>query len=218
MYKGIGFLPVVAALRGHARGPRAVPAALTHYLADGVVVTQWYPETDFIELCQCLADVLEADGMPDVWRYFGSVAAERDLMGVQDRIPAERRVRLAGAYRLFTADEAISVTKWIQRLPKLWPLYHDTGHMVVGRTASATYEAVLRLCDYPSPLPKNYLLLHTVYFAEYARFLDLKAGVRFSQSTPGPAPITEWHLICEDTPEIQRELQALPLLASLPQR
>jgi hypothetical protein len=216
MYKGIGFLPVVSALNGHARGPRAVPAELKHYLDDGVVITQWYPERDFIALCQCLADVLEADGMPNVWSYFGTVAAERDLKGAQDRIPAERRVRLAGAYRLFTANEVVSVTIWMQRLRQLWPLYHDTGHMVVGRIKGGACEAVLRLCGYPAPLPSNYVLLHTVYFSEYARFLNLNASLRFAQTTPGVAPISEWQLICEDGPELRRELEALPLLTPLP--
>jgi hypothetical protein len=212
MYKGIGVFPVVAALSAHARGPQAVPATLRHYLEESVVITEWYPESEFIELCQCLARVLEADGMTDVWSYFGRVAAERDLKGIQDAIPVERRVRLAGAYRRFAADELLSVTSWIQRLPKLWSLYHDSGNMVVGR-ASGAYSAVLRLCGYPAPLPAHYLHLHAVYFAEYARFMNLNIGVRAAGTTPGLVPVSDWELDFEHTPEILRELSTLSALA-----
>jgi hypothetical protein len=211
MYKGTGFVPVISSLKAHPRGRGEVPAALQHYLDNPVLMTNWYPEKDFIALTECLAALIEQDGMKGVWTYFGKVAAERDLKGSQDRVPAARRARVAGVYRRFAADEAIGVGTWLTRMPALWALYHDTGRMVLGRSAASEQGAVFRLYEYSFMTPHMIELL-TAYWSEYATIVGLRATLRFAGSFRGPAPYCEWELACEATPEVLHALAAFPVL------
>jgi hypothetical protein len=213
-YKGMGFWPVIAALKAHARGPSELPAALQHYFDDQVVVTGWYPEIDFIALLECLARVLQQDGMPDVWTYFGRVAARRDLAGTQELIPVERRVQVAGIYRRLASDEEIGVASWLVRVTKLWHLYHDTGHMVAGRSKALACGAVFRLYGYPL-MTSNLAKMHTSYYDEYARIVELRAKVSFAGTREVANRFSEWELTCESEPAILSSLSTLPFLADV---
>ena len=212
MYKGIGIAPVINALKMHARGRQEVPDALQHYLADDVVLTGWYPESDFIALTQSLARALESDGTRDVWSYFGRVAAARDLAGIQDSIPVERRARSAGLYRRFASDETVGLATWLVRVGKLWELYHDTGRLVIGRSPSLDCGALIRLLDFPLLLPSGMLQLLAAYYTEYARIMGLRVTVHFVGASTGKVACTEWEARCERTPENLEVIASLPAL------
>jgi hypothetical protein len=209
MYKGMGFGPVIVSLKAHPRGAGEVPASLQHYLEDDVVVTGWYPESDFIAMVECLARILQRDGVQDVWSYFGRVAAQRDLLGDQRGIPEARRVRVAGLYRRLASDEVLSLASWLGRAATLWSLYHDTGRMVIGTADAVSCGAVFRLYN-PPPLPPHIIELNTAYYIEFARIAELPGAVRFAGEKPGPNGYLEWEVQCEPDPELEASLATLP--------
>jgi hypothetical protein len=210
-HKGTGVLPVVTALKAHARGPQSLPAALRHYLKDHMVATEWYPEADLHALLRCLADVLEQDGMRDVWDYFGRTAAQRDLRGSQAAIPAERRVKKAGLYRPFAGDEVTLATLFL-RMSKLWTLYHDAGTLVTGRSPSDECCAIVRVTDFNLPTP-GLTRMHLAYTSEYARILGFNITGRVARALYDGDRFTEWHYDCERTPQHLESLALLPLLS-----
>jgi hypothetical protein len=209
-HKGTGVLPVVAALKAHPRGPQSLPAALRHYLKDQMVATEWYPEDDLQALLRCLAEVLERDGMRDVWDYFGRTAAQRDLKGSQAAIPTERRVKKAGLYRPFAGEDVTLATLFL-RVSKLWTLYYDAGTLVTGRSASDEYSAIVRLTDFSLPTP-DLTRMHLAYTCEYARILGINITGRVAHALYDGDHLTEWHYGCERTVQNLESLALLPLL------
>jgi hypothetical protein len=211
MWKGTGFLQVTTALKAHPRGPGETPAALRHYLTDDLLMTEWYPEQDFLALMAALARCLEADGMTDVWAYFGRVTAERDLKGTQDHIPVARRSKKAGIYRGFAAEQPLDAGTALTRMIKLWTLYHDTGRLVVGRSASNDYNAVFRVYEYDFMIP-NFTKMLTAYWSEYLKIVGLRATLRLGRTTTGPSSFTEWEVTFEQSPELVHSLASFPIL------
>jgi hypothetical protein len=211
MYKGTGFVPVISSLKAHPRGPTEVPAAQQHYLHSQVLATEWYPERDFMALTECLARILEADGMADVWTYFGRVAAERDLKGTQQRIPVARRVKKAGIYRRFAEDELLGIGTWLGRMTQLWTVYHDTGRLVVGRSTGCEHDAVFRVYEYQF-LTAHFIQLLTAYWSEYLTIVGLRATLRFARTTSTAWAYGEWELSCEQTADVAHALSAFPVL------
>jgi hypothetical protein len=209
-HKGTGVLPVVTALKAHPRGPQSLPAALRHYLKDPMVATEWYPEDDLQALLRCLADVLERDGIRDVWDYFGRTAAQRDLKGSQAAIPAERRVKKAGHYRPFAGNEVTLATLFL-RMSTLWTLYHDTGTLVTGRSASDECCAIVRVMDFSLPTP-GMTRMHLAYTCEYAKMVGINLTGRVARALYDGDRFTEWHYACERTPQNLESLALLPLL------
>jgi hypothetical protein len=175
-----------------------------------MVTTEWYPEDDFNALLRSLADVLERDGMRDVWDYFGQTAAQRDLNGSQAAIPVERRVKTAGLYRPFAGEE-LTVASLFLRLSNLWTLYHDVGRLVVGRSASDDCSAVVRLLDFDLPTPEL-VRMQTAYLCEYARILGINITGRVTRATRAGDPFHEWEYSCERTRHNAQSLALLPLL------
>jgi hypothetical protein len=211
-YKGTGFVPVIASLKAHPRGAREVPPALQHYLDRQILSTDWYPERDFMALTECLARILERDGMRDVWTYFGKVAAERDLKGTQQQVPAARRIAKAGIYRSFAQDEEIGVSTFLARMTMLWSLYHDSGRMVVGRSPDSDRVALCRVYEYQFMTP-HFTELLTAYWSEYVNMLSIRAALCFKRAVGGAEPFSEWDLTVERTPENLLALAALPVLS-----
>lgn len=210
-HKGTGVFPVVTALKAHPRGPRAVPPALRDYLTRRMVATEWYPQADLDVLMQCLADVLERDGMRDVWDYFGRTAAQRDLKGSQSAIPEERRVKTAGLYRPFAGEE-LTIATLFHRLGVLWTLYHDAGRVLAWRAASDECRAIVRLMDYDLSDPKL-ARMHLAYSCEYGRILGINISGRVVRTTSEGAPFNEWEYSCEPT---RQNIESLALLPQLP--
>ena len=209
-HKGTGVFPVVTALKAHPRGPQSVPAALRDYLTRSMVATEWYPQADLDALMQCLADVLEREGMRDVWDYFGRTAAQRDLKGSQAAIPTERRVKTAGLYRPFAGDE-VTIATLFNRMGKLWTLYHDAGRVLAWRTASDEARVIVRLLDYHLADAKLARML-LAYSCEYGRILGIEITGRVVRITGEGAPFNEWEYSCEATRQNLESLALLPLL------
>jgi hypothetical protein len=211
-HKGTGLLPIVKALAHHPAGPAAVPAELKHYLDDYVVSSGWYPEHDYHVLLHILAElVMKERRVPDVWEYFGKVAAQRDLSGVQSLIPARSRLHVAGIYRNFVSREATGIYSLFARLSKLWSLYHDTGKMDIGRGATDAACVHVRVADFVFA-SRGVEDIQMAYCHEYARLTgNLLIGTLVSSSANGE-PITEWRYTCERSPEILEAIAQLPLL------
>jgi hypothetical protein len=174
-----------------------------------MVATEWYPQADLDTLLDCLADVLERDGMRDVWDYFGRTAAQRDLKGSQSAIPAERRVKTAGLYRPF-AGEKVTIATLFQRLSRLWTLYHDTGRLLAGRAASDAGLVIVRLMDFDLPKPDHARML-LAYSSEYGRILGINLTGRVAHTTCTGDAFNQWEYGCEPTRENIESLALLPV-------
>ncbi|MEM9554850.1 MAG: DUF2378 family protein [Acidobacteriota bacterium] len=113
--KGTGLQSVVSALRqrrDHAEP--LLPEGLRHYLDDRLLVASWYPEEDYYGLLRALAH-FAPKAVRDAWDWMGATSARGDLSGI---------------YAAMVQRNNPWAT--LQRLPRLWSLYHDTGRVDVG--------------------------------------------------------------------------------------
>jgi hypothetical protein len=119
---------VVKGLRANGDAARAIVApSLQHYLVDRVLVTDWYPEEDFLALATALAPLLRQE---DPWDMMGRSAAATDLGGIYRALisPGDprRTLRLGG---------------------DLWRLYHDSGRLDITQDGDGA--ATIELHDLP---------------------------------------------------------------------
>lgn len=78
--KGTAIVQCVKALR--AMGPRArevLPQSLHGYLNERVLVSAWYPESDYLALITALSKLIPAPPGVDVWEHLGTMSAQHDL-------------------------------------------------------------------------------------------------------------------------------------------
>lgn len=107
-----------------------VPEDLRPYLKGRVLVSSWYPEVDHIRLMRILADWIRQPGK-DVWHYIGRKNAEIDLGGIYSAMVASGRPDAT-----------------LQRGPRLWRLYRDSGVEVVRDLDAVAGSGVIELRDY----------------------------------------------------------------------
>jgi hypothetical protein len=126
--KGTIMQPLVRGLKAGVPDARAlVPPHLHRYLEERILVSEWYPEEDHLELLQILG---RATGVVS-FVPMGHVLAQFELGGVY---------KLA----LHKGDAVRTLRSWV----KLWPLNHDTGALeITERRGGATYT----LTDYAIP-------------------------------------------------------------------
>lgn len=128
--KGTSMQGTVAALR--ARRDLAeplLPERLRHYLDDRLLVASWYPEADFFELLGVLSH-FAPKGAHDPWVWMGAESASVDLNGIYSAMVQKNN-------------------PWatLQRLPRLWKLYHDTGRVDVGYQGEGKSQVLIT--EYP---------------------------------------------------------------------
>lgn len=81
--KGTQLADLVRALRGlHKQRLVDVPPELDRYLQEKVLVSNWYPESDFRDLMLLVGRALQPSVQGSVWRLLGKQGAERDAGGV----------------------------------------------------------------------------------------------------------------------------------------
>lgn len=113
--KGTGILNVVRLLR--ERRDHIEPLLseeLRPYLDRQLLVASWYPEEDFFGLLRTMAHFTPKSG-GDPWRWLGQESARVDLVEIYSSMVQKG-------------------DPWgtLQRLPRLWRLYHDSGKADVG--------------------------------------------------------------------------------------
>lgn len=192
-HKGVGLLAVVKALKANPHVRDSVPSELQHYLTDSILVTGWYPERDYNVLLELLVRGVDRKlVVGDVWRYFGKLAAQRDIAGEQKNIPAASRTESAGVYRRFGDGDPHDVAGLFARVVTMWSLYHDTGKLSVARHASEPSTVVMRLTGFQFPC-RGHLELQAGFMEEYARLVGTRITGSLTRSHFDGAKLVEWH-------------------------
>jgi len=110
--KGSSILLLVKALRmNREQAAKILSPRLHYYLEDRIMVSNWYPEEDYIELLRTLGTILRPQE-PEPFEMMGGISA---------------RVGLTGLYKnhLFEGNPAKTLRRGIQT----WSAYHDSGQM-----------------------------------------------------------------------------------------
>lgn len=108
--KGIALVNAVKALRVHRMAAmRVLPAELHNYLTTRILVTEWFPAQDLIELLRALAKIRPDPGY-DVWEFFGRQGVKDDFESVYAALVKQ-------------GDPA----RTLELYPLTWSLYHDGG-------------------------------------------------------------------------------------------
>ena len=124
--KGTGISTVLKLLK--MQGVSTLPEPLAHYFDRQILVASWYPEIDFLDLLQVLS--LSAPSTEkDPWKWMGRAVAHVDLLQIYS----------------FMVQKG---SPWgtLQRLPRLWRLYHDSGRADVGLIEEC--RAHIQVADY----------------------------------------------------------------------
>lgn len=128
--KGTGILGAVRLLRerrDHAEP--LLPDSLRHYLDRQILVASWYPEEDYYGLLHTMVHFTPKSG-GDPWRWLGRESARVDLVEIYSSMVQKG-------------------DPWgtLQRLPRLWRLYHDSGKAEVGVAGPTRARVILE--SYP---------------------------------------------------------------------
>lgn len=112
--KGSALLQMVKVLRHYrAESEKVLPSRLHHYLNSKILVSQWYPDDEFLELLGAFKEVVPPRP-GDFWVVAGADGAEANFGGVY-------------AALVRPGDPA----KTLQRYPAIWRMHHDSGRAVV---------------------------------------------------------------------------------------
>lgn len=130
--KGTAILNTVRTLRSMKDDARRVLRSdLHHYLEDRVLVSEWYPEVEQLELLRALVKLIPDQGM-DPWEFMGRYTAQSDLTGLYKNL-------LRGGDPVRTLKNGAV----------LWRTYHDTGNTEVVFDGPSS--ALVRLKGYRLP-------------------------------------------------------------------
>jgi hypothetical protein len=206
-HKGVGLLAVVKGIKANPHARAQVSAHLVHYLQEPILVTGWYPERDYNALITLLASNIDPKQVGgDVWAYFGSTAAQRDVGGDQHAVPERSRLGTAGVYRNFRDVAASDVPGLFLRMTKIWTLYHDSGKMEYMRHRDKPEVGVVRLSEFAFPV-HGLAGLQAAYMVEYGRLSGFTLrGLRTAPASNG----CEWHYELVGGAELLRSMDRLP--------
>jgi len=166
--KGAHIIGLVKALRARRSEAESVlPPELRHYLDERVLASTWYAETDHVALRQAVA-ALNPD-IPDIWGYFGTVAA---------------RASLAGVYKNMVA--AGDPARTLRNMRHYWSLYHSDGRLET--TVEGEGRARFEIVDYASASPEMCRTLETFYaeVLRHAGAADVSFSKRSCQASGAP--------------------------------
>ncbi len=112
--KGANLVDVVKGLRKlGSQGRAALPAHLTHYLDDRILMSSWYPEHEVLELMRIYVN-LTSPGKPEAWEFIGRLSAH---------------VQMRDTYKhLLESREPARIVKHAN---VIWQSHHDTGEVTV---------------------------------------------------------------------------------------
>jgi hypothetical protein len=108
-----------------------LPPRLHGYLVKRILVSDWYPEEDQLELLHVLKKLLPDPGT-DPWEFMGRYVAQRDLSGVYSSM-------------IRPGDPAAT----LKRGTGIWKIYHDTGSLQI--TLDGNDAARFDLVDFGLP-------------------------------------------------------------------
>lgn len=210
--KGVAVLSLLPALKAVPGAAETVPADLQHYLQDAILPSAWYPERDFDRLVETLARNIDPTvlGGESVWSFFGRVAAQRDIAGMQNQVPNRSRSDVAGTYRHLRSGNPKDLALIFGRLKAVWRLYRDTGRLTIARHSTAPYTIVLRVVDYTFSSPGT-IAIQSAYANEAARLLGVQMEGELVRSKAQGDPYYEWHYRVAAIQEHADALQLLPV-------
>ncbi|MEM8929671.1 MAG: DUF2378 family protein [Acidobacteriota bacterium] len=133
--KGTGILQVVTMLR--ERRDHAEPLlaeSLRPYLDNHLLVASWYPEEDFLGLLGAMTHLVPKTEAADPWGWLGRESAAVDLVQIYSSMIQKG-------------------SPWgtLQRLPRLWKLYHDSGRADVGVLGDAKAQVMVSEFAFATP-------------------------------------------------------------------
>lgn len=172
--KGTGFLHVVKALRVRRNHVEPLlPGRLRHYLEQKILVASWYPAEDLMGLLQTLVHFVPK-GTADPWWWMGEQSARTDLGEVYSAM-----IQKGNAWAT------------LQRLPRLWRLYHDSGKVEVGVAGSTRAQVILSEFSFAE---EDFSQLISGYIREMLRAAGSEGSVKLLQSgnVKGARWLVEW--------------------------
>jgi hypothetical protein len=212
--KGTSFVPVIQALKQRPDGKKLLPAPLWKYLDDHLLVSGWYPEKDYWVLIEALAKTIDpATVGGDVWRYFATFSAKRDIGGEDVSIGKSDRTETAGVYRNFAIGDAADPDGFFRRATRLWSQYHDTGRLEVVAARPEANSVVMRLGGFVIPL-EGFVRLQGYYLEEFGRLVGLPLTSTVTRSTARGDPFCEWEHRLPRRPETEAYIATLPPLSA----
>jgi uncharacterized protein (TIGR02265 family) len=153
--KGTQVADLVVAIRAmRKQGAVVVPEHLEHYLKDDVLVSNWYPETEFRDLILLVGRAIAPTTPGNVWRFLGKQGALRDIAGIY-----ANWIRQGDPERT------------LQLLHQGWSTVRDSGRIAIQQTGQNHVEASLKA--YPFMCPEL-AELNAGYIAEMVKATGVK--------------------------------------------
>jgi hypothetical protein len=206
--KGTSFVPVVAALKARPDAKAGLPRAQWKYLEEHLVIAGWYPERDYFVLVDALVKTIDPKTVGgDVWRYFASFSARRDIGG--EDVGGARNAAVKGVYKSFAAQDAAEPEPFFRRAAKLWSQYHDTGAMQIRGGSKANNSVIMQLVGFSIPL-EGFVRLQGYYLEEYGRLVGLDLTSSVTRNTAKGDPFCEWEHRLARKPATEAYVAALP--------
>lgn len=171
--KGTGILHVVKALRVRRNHVEPLlPERLRHYLEEKILVASWYPAEDLLGLLRTLVHFVPK-GVGNAWFWMGEQSARIDLVEVYAAM-----VQKGNAWAT------------LQRIPRLWRLYQDSGKLEVGVAGSTRAQVILS--EFPFS-EEDFGTLVAGYLREMLRAAGSEGNVKLLQSgVKGARWLVEW--------------------------
>lgn len=170
--KGTALTHVVEELRTRRDHVEALlPGPLRAYLEDRILAGSWYPEADFLALLKTMQHFVPK-AATDPFAWMGRCQAKKDLLEIY----------------------SVMVTKgnaWatLQRFPRLWRLYHDTGKAEVG--IAGENKAQILLLEYGFATTEHCRWL-TGYLEEMLRQSGSEGEVKLLQQGTSARWLASW--------------------------
>ncbi len=220
--KGTSVLPVIAQLKGHPDREKLVPQPLWKYFDDHLLVSGWYPESDYFQLLQALVKTIDPKAVGgDVWRFFAKYSVKKDLAGANASVPppadgrqdtnGDARSDPRGVYRNFATSASGDPEQLFRRATRLWSQYHDTGTMQVLGGRPRTNAVIVQLLNFHIPVD-GFVRLQGYYLEEFGRLIGIALESKVTRSTARGQPHCEWEYTLERTPASEAYVASLPLV------
>lgn len=202
----------MVALKAHPNGRNLVPARLSKYFDEHLLVSGWYPERDYWVLIEALVKTIDpATVGGDVWRYFARFSAQKDIAGQDVNAAGKDRPQAAGVYRNLAGVDAGEPEIFFGRATRLWSQYHDTGRMEIVGARPESHKIVMRLSGFVIPI-EGFVRLQGYYLEEYGRLVGLKLASTVTRSTARGEAFCEWEHALIREPRTDAYVASLPAI------
>ncbi len=178
--KGTGMLNVIKGLKVQSEDAlQELPESLERYLDEKILVASWYPAEDFLALLRFLCKILPAEALrstpdepptDDPWEWIGRRVASIDLVEIYSSMIVYGRP-----------------WRTLERFPRLWRLYFDTGNAEVA--IAGDREARVELREFPFAEKEDYCRHLAGYLFSAMRVAGARdVQVQVSNVAQGSAP------------------------------